>query len=107
MIVDEALSVGDQFFKLKCFAKIQALLDKGITFLDVSHNEETLRRLTNRVLLIHHGKLVIDGGVQECIDEYSIKMGQKRRAFISDLAPKSKLEGSTEFKTDRGKEAHP
>ena len=78
-IVDEALSVGDQFFKLKCFGKIQSLLDKGITFLYVSHNEETLRGLTNRVIFLHEGKLIMDGGVQDCIDEYHQSIGPNRR----------------------------
>ena len=95
LIVDEALSVGDQFFKLKCFAKIQALLDKGITFLYVSHNEETLRRLTNRVLFLHHGKLAMDGGVQECIDKYSLIMGQKRRNRIPLESKRRELDGSS------------
>jgi lipopolysaccharide transport system ATP-binding protein len=94
-IVDEALSVGDQFFKLKCFGKIQALLDKGITFLYVSHNEETLRGLTNRVLFLHHGKLAMDGGVQECIDEYNLIMGQKRRNGIPLESKRRELDGSS------------
>ncbi|MBT3667473.1 MAG: methyltransferase domain-containing protein [Opitutae bacterium] len=106
LIVDEALSVGDQFFKLKCFEKLNALLEKGITFLYVSHNEETLRGLTNRALVLHHGKLVMDGGVQECMDEYNLSMGQKRRTLIPDLTRKPELKWShLNPSTDRRKEA--
>jgi len=89
LIVDEALSVGDQYFKLKCFNKINELLKKGITFLFVSHNEEVLRRTTNRVILLHHGEILLDGKVQECLDKYNIKMGQKRRISFSNCSNKS------------------
>ena len=95
LIVDEALGVGDHFFKQKCFGKIHALLDKGITFLCVSHNEETLRGLTDRVLLLHHGKLAMDGGVQECIDEYNLIMGQKRRNRIPLESKRWELDASS------------
>ena len=64
LIIDEALSVGDHFFKQKCFEKIDQLLDKGITFLIVSHNEESLRRITNRLILIDNGRVIIDGDSQ-------------------------------------------
>ena len=90
LVVDEALSVGDQFFKLKCFDKINELLKKGITFLFVSHNEEALRRITNRVILLYQGEILLDGTVQECIDKYNIKMGQKRRLSFSNSLTKSK-----------------
>ena len=89
LVVDEALSVGDQFFKLKCFDKINELLKKGITFLFVSHNEEALRRITNRVILLYQGEILLDGTVQECIDKYNIKMGQKRRLSFSNCSNKS------------------
>ena len=93
LIIDEALGVGDQFFRKKCHEKINELLNGGITFLYVTHNEETLRQLTNRVFLLHQGRLVLDGGVQECVDEYNLIMGQRRRTHIPDLARKSELDG--------------
>lgn len=89
LIVDEALSVGDQFFRKKCYEKLNQLIEKGITFLYVTHNEETLRQLTNRVLLLHEGTLLKDGKPQECINEYNIQMGQNRRLNLSNSANKS------------------
>jgi len=82
LIIDEALSVGDHFFKQKCFEKIDQLLDKGITFLIVSHNEESLRRITNRLILIDNGRVIIDGDFQACIDKYNSICGQKRRKVL-------------------------
>ena len=88
LIIDEALGVGDQFFRKKCHEKINELLNGGITFLYVTHNEETLRQLTNRVFLLHQGRLVLDGGVQECVDEYNLIMGRETKNLHTRLGSK-------------------
>ena len=37
LVVDEALSVGDELFQRKCFSRIEAIRDRGATILFVSH----------------------------------------------------------------------
>ena len=61
LIVDEALSVGDSYFQNKCLHKIRSLLDRGITFLYVSHSPDAVRALCNRGVLLEKGKKVADG----------------------------------------------
>ena len=85
LIVDEALGVGDHLFKMKCFERINTLLESGISFLYVSHSEETIRRLTNRAIVLDKGKIIMDGEVQEAIDEYHVSMGQRRRVNFSNV----------------------
>lgn len=56
LIVDEALSVGDVFFQNKCFRKFEELREKGVTILFVSHDIESIKEMTSRVLWIEQGK---------------------------------------------------
>ena len=65
MIVDEALSVGDARFQLKCFNRFQELQEKGTTILLVSHNMSTVIGFCDRAILIEQGRLVEDGNPQE------------------------------------------
>jgi len=85
LIVDEALGVGDQFFRKKCLEKIYELLSKSITFILVSHSEEILRQMTQRLLLIHRGELVSDGKTEEVIDQYDKIMGMPIRRFDGQI----------------------
>ena len=85
LIIDEALSVGDQFFRKKCLEKVHQLLSKSITFILVSHNEEMFRQMTKRLLLIHKGKLIADGKTNEVIDQYDKIMGKPMRRFDGQI----------------------
>lgn len=105
LLVDEALGVGDQFFKMKCLEKINQLLVEGITFLCVSHNEETLRRLTNRIIVLDHGKIIMDGDVQESIDAYNMILGQNRRFSITNLINHSSKSSLKSLGVDQSSES--
>lgn len=52
LIVDEALAVGDELFQRKCYARIEALKQKGATILFVSHSGGTVIELCDRALLL-------------------------------------------------------
>ena len=77
LIIDEALGVGDQNFRLKCFNKISELLSKEITFILVSHNQEILYNLTERTLVVDDGKIAIDSDTFSSIEFYNKKISSK------------------------------
>ena len=77
LIIDEALGVGDQNFRLKCFNKIAELLSKKITFILVSHNQEILYNLTERTLVLDEGKIAIDSDTFNSIAFYNNKISSK------------------------------
>lgn len=71
MIMDEVLAVGDMAFQKKCLDKMNDVSKtEGRTILYVSHNMNTIRQLCDRVVVLDHGKVVFDGGVEEGIDIY-------------------------------------
>jgi ABC-type polysaccharide/polyol phosphate transport system ATPase subunit len=89
LIVDEALSVGDQFFQAKCIATIRNLIATGCTVLMVSHSAATIKSLCSRAILLDHGQLVIHGPCDEVMDRYmSIALSDPQQAATA-AAPHS------------------
>lgn len=72
LIVDEALSVGDARFQRKCFAKMQSLRDSGKTILFVTHADGAVNQFCDRALLMHEGKLIMDGAAHEVTNAYNV-----------------------------------
>ncbi len=69
-IIDEALSVGDIFFQQKCFKKIEEMRKKGVAFLFVSHDMNTVLNMSDRVLLLDHSKQIYFGDKHEACKLY-------------------------------------
>lgn len=70
LIVDEVLAVGDIAFQKRCLGKLSDIATQGRTVLFVSHNMSAINRLCERGILLDHGRLVIDGKVNDVIREY-------------------------------------
>ena len=70
LVVDEALSVGDERFQRKCFAKIEDIKESGASVLFVSHSPGTVVQLCERALLINAGELLMDGKPKPVIGCY-------------------------------------
>ena len=70
LIVDEVLSVGDVGFRKKCFEFFQKLKEKGTAIIIVSHEIESIRKLCDRAMLLHEGKLVKIGKAEEVGNAY-------------------------------------
>lgn len=70
LVVDEALSVGDEAFQRKCFARIEELRRGGCTILFVSHSAGSVIQLCDRALLIDSGELVATGEPKNIVALY-------------------------------------
>lgn len=70
LIVDEALSVGDTRFQVKCIDKMTELRDKGTTILFVTHSIEQIKRFCTRTIWIREGRIVRDGEASIVVDLY-------------------------------------
>lgn len=92
LVIDEALAVGDPSFQKRCYARIREMQARGLTLLLVSHDNELILRLADRVLLLGKGEAQYWGGAREAISFY-------RQALISDEqrpddVPRSTMQGS-------------
>ncbi len=81
LIVDEALSVGDTRFQVKCIDKMTELRDKGTTILFVTHAVEQIKRFCNRAIWIREGQIVRDGEASQIVDLYDNFMKYGDRAL--------------------------
>ena len=70
LIIDEVLAVGDAEFQKKCIGKMKDVANTGRTVLFVSHNIAAIKALCNKGILIHKGKLLFNGGIDETVSEY-------------------------------------
>ena len=78
LIVDEALSVGDAAFQRKCYAKIEEMCkSQEITVLFISHSGSVIKQLCNRAILLHAGKLILDGDPKKVVNLYEKFVGSK------------------------------
>lgn len=76
LVIDEALSVGDNNFKLKCENKIKELIASGITVIFVSHSMSAVQNVCTRAIYLKKGKIMFDGDVQTALEKY--EKGEKK-----------------------------
>jgi ABC-2 type transport system ATP-binding protein len=61
LLVDEVLAVGDEPFQRKCLERIKQFQRDGRTIIFVTHGLDLVRQLCDRVILLEHGEVVVDG----------------------------------------------
>ncbi|MCW5824489.1 MAG: ABC transporter ATP-binding protein [Cyanobacteria bacterium TGS_CYA1] len=87
LLIDEALSVGDEHFKWKCLKRIAKLQEDNKTIIFVSHNMQTVRDFCHSAILLNAGKIVDSGAVDDIIPQYceivKSKESQSHKRFTS------------------------
>lgn len=72
LIVDEALSVGDEEFRRKCTKKINEIISKeNVTLLFVTHATGVASDFCKRGMVMEKGIVTFDGNIQEAVDKYN------------------------------------
>lgn len=77
LLVDEALAVGDEAFRSRCAARIEAIRSSAGAVVLVSHNMSEIRNTCNRVIWLENGRIVEDGEPEEVLSSWS-KIQTKR-----------------------------
>lgn len=71
LVIDEVLAVGDAEFQKKAIGKMQDISKQGgRTVLFVSHNMAAVKSLCTRGIVLEHGKVKFDGGIDQALDAY-------------------------------------
>jgi teichoic acid transport system ATP-binding protein len=71
LLIDEALSVGDESFRRRSNRRIKELREKAGTVFLVSHSMESVREMSGRCLWLEAGQLRADGEPADVIAEYT------------------------------------
>ncbi|MEM1239923.1 MAG: ABC transporter ATP-binding protein [Cyanobacteria bacterium P01_H01_bin.26] len=70
VIIDEALAVGDVFFRQKCYSRLEQLRSSGASILLVSHSMPDIEQQCERVVLLDNGKQKFIGPAAEATKYY-------------------------------------
>lgn len=71
LIVDEALSVGDEMFQKKSLARSRELIELGASLVVVSHDHNMIDKTCSRCIFLDRGSIVMDGPPREVLDYYN------------------------------------
>lgn len=83
LIVDEALSVGDDYFQHKSFDRIREFRKQGTTLLIVSHDKSAIQSICNRAILLNCGRFAMEGEPEAVMDYYNAMLADHQNQSIT------------------------
>ncbi len=97
LLVDEALAVGDIYFRQRCLRKVHELRQQGVTILFVSHSMGDVKAIGDRTLWLDHGRIREIGATDMVVSKYLAAMDDKDARYVETHIPTEELEGNTEL----------
>ncbi|MGB9606156.1 MAG: ABC transporter ATP-binding protein, partial [Bryobacteraceae bacterium] len=82
LLVDEALAVGDIYFRQRCMRKVHELRSRGITILFVSHSMGDVKAIGDRALWLDQGRIRELGPADAVVAKYLAAMVEKDSAYL-------------------------
>ena len=70
LLIDEILSVGDENFREKSTARTHEMINSGCAVLFVSHDLETVKKISTRAIYLVDGAPKVLGSPDEVVQEY-------------------------------------
>ncbi|MCU1258049.1 MAG: transporter related [Bryobacterales bacterium] len=83
LLVDEALAVGDLYFRHRCMRKVHELRSRGVTILFVSHAAGDVKAIGDRVMWLEQGRMVDIGDTDRVVEKYLAAMVEKDTAYLA------------------------
>jgi ABC-type polysaccharide/polyol phosphate transport system ATPase subunit len=82
LLVDEALAVGDIYFRQRCMRKVHELRSRGVTILFVSHAVSDVKAIGDRALWLDGGRVVDLGDPDRVVAKYLAAMVEKDSTYL-------------------------
>jgi lipopolysaccharide transport system ATP-binding protein len=86
LIVDEALSVGDEYFQKKCIDRMMDFRRRGKTIVFCSHSMYHIQELCKRAMWLHNGRIKTVDEAGKTIMEYQNHERGKSAGLKSDVS---------------------
>lgn len=88
LLVDEALAVGDVFFRQKCYRRLEELRERGTAVILVSHAMTEVEQFCQRALLLDRGRPLFLGPAFEAVNRfYLVEQGDLGTANAPHASP--------------------
>jgi homopolymeric O-antigen transport system ATP-binding protein len=87
LLVDEALAVGDIYFRQRCMRKVHQLRENGTTILFVTHSMPEVKNLGDRTLWLEHGHLKAIGDTGTVVSKFQAAMAEKDTRYLQSKRP--------------------
>lgn len=96
LLVDEALAVGDVYFRQRCMRKVHELKRRQTTILYVTHSAQDVRAIGDRCLWLDQGRVRELGSPETVISHYLAEMTTRDGRYV-DRHPQAPVAGGETF----------
>ena len=86
LLIDEALAVGDIFFRQKCYKRLERLRGQGVSILLVSHAMTEVEQFCQSAVLLDQGRVAFEGNASEAVKRYYL-LEQQGHLPAVELSP--------------------
>ena len=83
LLVDEALAVGDIYFRQRCLRKVHELRERGVTIVFVSHAIADVRAIGDRAMWLDGGRIREIGNTEKVTAKYMAAMVEKDARYVA------------------------
>ncbi len=87
LLVDEALAVGDIYFRQRCMRKVHELRSKGVTIVFVSHSMGDIKAIGDDCMWLEKGSVRDLGPTDVVVQKYLHAMTEKDSVYLGHSAP--------------------
>jgi ABC-type polysaccharide/polyol phosphate transport system ATPase subunit len=75
LILDEVYDTTDQFFQKKMTDRLLDFIHQARAVIFVSHSPDLLKKICNRAIVLHEGRIAYDGSVDQALKAYDFLNG--------------------------------
>jgi ABC-type polysaccharide/polyol phosphate transport system ATPase subunit len=86
LLVDEALAVGDTYFRHRCMRRVHELRARGVTIVFVSHAIADVKAIGDRALWLRRGEAVALGDTDTVVSLYLAAMSEAESVPVAQAA---------------------
>jgi len=92
LLLDEGIGAGDARFAERAAKRVDALVERANILVLASHSDSLIRSMCNKAVLLHSGRVVTTGGVEDVIEAYRTLNEQPMQRPPAQVAGLSALE---------------